>query len=221
MQLQSKSICAFLLALSFAQSFASGLSWDSFLNRAQGLFGGRQIIGYRTVSKLEADMVNFRNRPFRDRAFDLNGRFQQLGHGLYLSNEAGLWNGRPGSWYCAIKANKKKIAKANKIYIPEYYEHTTEDGEIENTHLWVGREDEILEYLESRVKDPKKALRFSYTLYEGWSMQMLIPTDMVNNNDEFDLWAKCFETKRELFKYSSATIDWKSWNIVGDPGKPF
>ncbi|KAI9050363.1 hypothetical protein LZ554_005529 [Drepanopeziza brunnea f. sp. 'monogermtubi'] len=220
MQLQSKSICAILLA----SSFASGFTWSPFLNKAQGLLGRRQIIGYRTVNRLEADIINDNHKPFRDKRLDENGRYHQLGHGFYISNEAAFWKGRRGDWYCAVKADKNKIAKADKIYIPEYYPKTTSDGPIKKTHLWAGDEDEILEYIESAksmIPNPEKALRFSLIMYEGLSLQMVVPTDMVND-DELDLWGKCFETKKELLEYSGETINWKKrWGIIGDPGQPY
>jgi hypothetical protein len=113
-----------------------------------------------------------------------------------------------------------KIAKARKIYIPEYVQRVTWDGERKDVVLWHGDEKLIVHYIGAWIsEDPEKALRFSWIYEHGWDLQMLIPTNIINSNG-LDLWSKCFETKEELKKHSSETIEWERWGIDGESGNP-
>ncbi|KAI9048303.1 hypothetical protein LZ554_008098 [Drepanopeziza brunnea f. sp. 'monogermtubi'] len=202
--LLSKSTCVILLASS------------PLLNKAQG----REVIGYRTVNKEEADLINLFGKPFRDKKFDgdKTSYIHQLGNGFYMSNKPASWVADPWDWYCAIRADADKIRKADKIFIPKYWNRATSDGLLRK-YLWGGKEDFILEYIGSMISDPEEAIRFGWIVYHEWELQMVIPTDMLNE-DEFDLWGECFETKDELMRHSSAIIEWATWNIIGNPGYP-
>ncbi|EKD12670.1 hypothetical protein MBM_09239 [Drepanopeziza brunnea f. sp. 'multigermtubi' MB_m1] len=210
--LSSKSTCAILLALSFLS------------NRAQGFLEseGQEIIGYRTVFREEAEFINFVHRPYRDDEYDNDDmNINELGHGFYMTNEPAGWQKHPikDNWFCVIRMDSKTIADAAKIYIPESYQKPTWFGGTELTNLWSGNEKVILEYIKSMIStDPKEALRFSW-IPETDKQQMVIPTDYLNN-DALDIWAHCYETKEELYKYSSKTIAWDNWKITGSPGSP-
>ncbi|KAJ5051481.1 uncharacterized protein L3040_001257 [Drepanopeziza brunnea f. sp. 'multigermtubi'] len=206
-----RSICAILLALSF------------LFDGARGVTPGRIVIGYRTVAEGEAEDINEDNKPYREALIDeARQKLNQLGNGLHIMREPVSWEGFPWwrNWYCVIEADINKIAKAHKIYIPEYYQQTDWDGQRSDVVLWHGGEDVIVDYITQGVpKDPGKALRFSWISDFDWELQMLIPTAVVNN-DELDLWSECFETKDELKEYSSEVVDWESWGIAGDCGLP-
>ncbi|EKD15536.1 hypothetical protein MBM_06164 [Drepanopeziza brunnea f. sp. 'multigermtubi' MB_m1] len=205
----AKSICAILLAVSFlfdrARGFPSG--------------GTRVTIGYRTE---EAELINFLRQPFRDREYDEEADgLNQLGHGFYMINEPAGWPGRPleDNWFCVIKADGDKVKNAAKIYIPERYSKLTWNARTEEVYLWAGEEETVLEYIESMIPNPERALRFSWIVAGGSMQQMVIPSDIINYN-ELDMWAQCFQTAEELYRCSSEIIDWKSWEITGNPGIP-
>ncbi|KAJ5051533.1 uncharacterized protein L3040_001309 [Drepanopeziza brunnea f. sp. 'multigermtubi'] len=208
--LLSKST-SLLLALSFLFIRAQGFD-ESLLNR--------EVIGYRTASKEEAEKINENHKPYRDKRFDEGRRLNQLGSGFYMTPDPAGWEGDMDkeNWYCVITADSDKIKDARKIYIPEYYEETSHE-EIEEKMLWHEGEEVIVEYIRKFLPDPEKVLRFSYiSLYEE-DTQMLIPTDMLNS-DVLDLWSQCYATEAELLAYSREVIDWKKWDVAGDPGIP-
>ncbi|KAI9053120.1 hypothetical protein LZ554_003387 [Drepanopeziza brunnea f. sp. 'monogermtubi'] len=186
----SKSICAILLAFIF------------FFNQGDAT---RIVIGYRTVSPVEAGLINSGNNPTRDTSYDHGPDDPfQLGNGLYLTQIPGAWAAEDDDWYCVIKADEEMLDQINKAWIPRVH--------------WFRGEEEVVHYIRRLpARDPEKALRFSYIWASEDLLQMLIPTNVVNN-DELDLWGKCFETKAELEAYSSHNIDWEAWNLRGDPG---
>ncbi|EKD14627.1 hypothetical protein MBM_07348 [Drepanopeziza brunnea f. sp. 'multigermtubi' MB_m1] len=202
MMLLSHSFSLILLALSFL--FAS----------AQG----REVIGYRTVSRKEGLFINRFKRPFRNPAYD-KARLHQLGNGLSMVNIPDGWPAEKNEWYCAIEADMDRINAATKVWIPKHYEEISWTGQRSRKDLWIGDEDAILNYIESMVVAPKEALRFAHILHSSskkW--QMVIPTNMINAND-FDMSGRCFGTIKGLEKYSKKIIPWKSWNIIGKPGE--
>ncbi|EKD17181.1 uncharacterized protein L3040_005399 [Drepanopeziza brunnea f. sp. 'multigermtubi'] len=208
----SKSIFTILLALIF------------LFNRAQAfLFSDdREVIGYRTVGEEEAELINDGNKPYRDEFYDAErAGINQLGNGFYMTAVPAGWAGDPTekNWYCVIEAEKENIEDVGKAWIPEFYQKMTWNGQFEEENLWVGDEEVIVDYIESLTPNPEKALRFSYISYVGWDLQMVIPTQVLND-DELELWAQCFESKEELLEYSDKTVDWESWGILGDPGLP-
>jgi hypothetical protein len=122
--------------------------------------------------------------------------------------------------YCVITADSDKIEEVGKIWIPEDHPETGKP-------LWIDYKrssvQDIMEYVASRVPNPEKALRFSYMQHDQNKLQMVIPTDTVNN-DGLGLWAKCWKTEKELeegleeeLDLSSATVDWMEWDIDGKP----
>ncbi|KAI9048111.1 hypothetical protein LZ554_007907 [Drepanopeziza brunnea f. sp. 'monogermtubi'] len=213
MILSSQSTCSILLALSF------------LFNRA---YGDRGIIGFRTVQSWEAQEINKLKRPLRDKRFDKDyGRYHQLGNGFYTINQPAGWKVPDWwtSWYCVIEADLEKFSAASKVWIPEHYTEVKKHGKKKSkpTKLWnwqAENEETILKYIESMsVPNPEKALRFAYVPIVPGSLQMVIPTHMINSND-LDFTAQCWETKQELFAYSSDVVDWMQWEIAGDPNVP-
>ncbi|KAJ5038234.1 uncharacterized protein L3040_007101 [Drepanopeziza brunnea f. sp. 'multigermtubi'] len=209
--LLSQAICSILLALSF------------LFDKAYG----RKIIAYRTVSPMEATKINLEKRPYRDVAVDIeNARWNILGHGLYTVNEPAGWGAWVDSWHCAIEADMDKVNEASKIWIPTSYTGITKDGKITGEKkLWgfeTANEDKVLEYIKLMgVLNPKKALRFAHIPHLPGKIQMVIPTDTINNND-FDFKAECWETAAELQAAFPETVDWENWGIIGSPdiGEP-
>ncbi|EKD16202.1 uncharacterized protein L3040_009559 [Drepanopeziza brunnea f. sp. 'multigermtubi'] len=214
----SKSLCAILLVFSFLFSRAQG-----------GVIGqvvyDREVIGYRTVSPLEAAKINEKNKPTRDLIFGQIRQFKnQLGTGFSLTQVPALWEGDPRvkNWYCVVEADREKMEEAQKVYIPEYYENTYQNGRRQEIQLWFAGDRYIMEYIWQYIRHSQggeKALRFSYIASKGYNMQMVIPTEVVNK-DELELWSECFKTKEELLAYSDKTVNWDSWNIKGEIGLP-
>ncbi|KAI9055926.1 hypothetical protein LZ554_000861 [Drepanopeziza brunnea f. sp. 'monogermtubi'] len=192
MMLLSQSTCSILLALGFLYSKAYG----------------RDVIAYRTVSKEEAESINELERPYRDIEFDAFADSNPLGNALYTVNKPAGWQAKDDDYYCVIKADREKIQRASKVWVPKMPSSNAV-------------EEHVLQYIESLrvVPDPWKALRFSHISEPGGDLQMAIPTEMVNNND-LDLWAKCWETKEDLTEDSDEIVDWMSWGIIGVPGTP-
>jgi hypothetical protein len=90
------------------------------------------------------------------------------------------------------------------------------------TTLWFRSDETVLNYIASKVpgEPPEKALRVSDLRYESVrKLQMLIPTDMVNDNDYLGLGGKCWERNSDLTKITNQKVDWMSWGVVGDPDK--
>ncbi|EKD14417.1 uncharacterized protein L3040_008221 [Drepanopeziza brunnea f. sp. 'multigermtubi'] len=192
------SIWSILLALSF------------LFNRA---CGEREVIAYRTVSEEEAAYINRHNKPYRDKKHDRFSRWNQLASGFYTTNEPAGWRGYTGDEYCVIKADSDKFESARKVWIPK----TTGD-EASPTLLWSGNEERILDYIRSLgVPEPENALRFSHISLHPGKLQMVIPTDMINN-DDLDLWAECWKSPKDLLNHASETVDWSRWAIAGHPG---
>ncbi|EKD21549.1 hypothetical protein MBM_00662 [Drepanopeziza brunnea f. sp. 'multigermtubi' MB_m1] len=200
-----KSICAILLALSFLSK------------RAQAFppVEGREIIGYRTVSREEAEVINQDNIPSYEAAYQGYWLPPILGSGLYVAEAITFGPVRPSDWLCAIEADSGKIAAAQKIYIPDvqYYKKSYYSA-VEEKKLRTGDEEVILEYIALKMENPKKALRFSWVHHETWRLQMVIPTDVLRDDDLY-LTAICYETEKEVLDNSGASVSWSSWNIEG------
>ncbi|KAJ5051778.1 uncharacterized protein L3040_001549 [Drepanopeziza brunnea f. sp. 'multigermtubi'] len=183
---RSKSIFAILMILSF------------FFNEAQAMFWRKEIvIGYTAVTSDQARDINKNNKLYIQQIRSIN----PLGDGIYMRNKPeGLAN-REGTWFCAIKARKWKLKKADKVYIPKFYEPETSDDTLpqEQTsrggsgriRLWGKDEKVLVEYIKSqqvlsRLKqtlrwpwgqadEPNKALRFSWVEGRKRQLQMVIP----------------------------------------------
>ncbi|EKD15314.1 uncharacterized protein L3040_001681 [Drepanopeziza brunnea f. sp. 'multigermtubi'] len=193
----SKSICAILLAMSF------------LFHGAQGI-----VIAYRTVSPAEAAIINQSNTLYRDPSIDDDSPYYpQIGNGIYTVQEPAGWRTRGSQWYCAIEADSDKFDAVDKVWVPEYWDDP-ETGEEES--LWSVAESEILRYIDTLVSNSEDALRFSRISGNESKLQMLLPTDVVNNND-LGFSAICFDSERQLRGYSNEVIDWRAWQIEGSP----
>ncbi|WDK19628.1 hypothetical protein CGRA01v4_10915 [Colletotrichum graminicola] len=181
----------------------------------------RMIIGYRTASEEEATQINYKNRPFRDPAYDNFPGGSQIGNGIYLGSEPAGWRGSPikRNWYCVFKADKDLFMAAPKLWIPQYYKRKRLLGRSKSIELWGFGEKAIAKYIRKFKLNADGTLRFSYIEAHGSQLQMVIPTKMANANS-LDLFAKCFASKTELLAYESESIDFWDWPIKGDPGRP-
>ncbi|EKD16809.1 hypothetical protein MBM_05278 [Drepanopeziza brunnea f. sp. 'multigermtubi' MB_m1] len=211
MVLLSQPICSILLALSLL---------------CNGAYGEMKVIGYRTVNKWEASFINRRGKPYRNKGFDRDyGRYNQIGHGFYLTNEPASWSGPVWviPWYCVIEADSEKMDQVSKVWVPKSYAKPVRGGKAQPTLLWDWEdenEETILEYIESlKVPDPAKAVRFAWMPKLPGKVQMVIPTDTINN-DDLGFRAQCWDSKEGLESYSDTTVDWSSWVIDGDAGDP-
>ncbi|EKD12939.1 hypothetical protein MBM_08893 [Drepanopeziza brunnea f. sp. 'multigermtubi' MB_m1] len=203
----SQSIGSILLASSFLLSGALGEGEE------------REIIGYRIAHEDEAAYINEHNRPYRDEIYDDYTNRNQLGHGIYMTNEPASWPAYDDEWNCVIKADSQKMKEVSKVWIPEYRREIKNGLAVWPIRLWFAEEEDILEYIESLVPEkPEQALRFSYISGLPEELQMLIPTETINKN-ELDFWAQCWKTLDEQLEFSSKTIEWTTdWDIVGNSG---
>ncbi|KAI9052211.1 hypothetical protein LZ554_003570 [Drepanopeziza brunnea f. sp. 'monogermtubi'] len=173
-------------------------------------------------------MTNENKKPYMDETIDQERRILNvLGPGYYTRNKAaewikhipGLW-GSKAQWYCVIEADMDEFEELSKVWIPESYSETDENGEVKTTDLWTWDSDneaDIHKYIQTKdVRDPKNTILFSAMRNEPGEVQMVIPTGLLGD-DDLDFSAQCFETLEELGKYSEKTVDWMSWDIVGKP----
>ncbi|KAK1995637.1 hypothetical protein LX36DRAFT_724979 [Colletotrichum falcatum] len=173
-------------------------------------------IGYRTAAQEEALEINRRNRPFRDPAYDWDWLPSQIGHGVYLGQiPAGWLGGVTVNWYCVIKADEHLFRAAPKIWIPSKLGSTTSKP----FEIWGEKEPEIAQYVRESGLMPDKTLRFSYIRVHGDALQMVIPTKLANA-DTLGLFGKCFKNKQELLAYENEVLNWRNWEIEGNPGEP-
>ncbi|KAJ5047327.1 uncharacterized protein L3040_003154 [Drepanopeziza brunnea f. sp. 'multigermtubi'] len=203
--LQSRSIFAALLALSF------------FFNGAQAWFWrSRIVIGYAIVSEEQAARIN------QDHKLGLQefSYTPQLGPGFYLVNKIENLMSRAGSRYCAVQARKWKVRRIAKVNIPETYDKMTPRG-VRTQRLWARDEKVIEEYIQTRalITPPEKALRFAWIMGLEGELQMAIPAKLLSDEKSLYLYAECFETERELAEFSKEVIRWDTWKITGDRGQ--
>ncbi|EKD15478.1 hypothetical protein MBM_06106 [Drepanopeziza brunnea f. sp. 'multigermtubi' MB_m1] len=173
------------------------LALSSFLSgRAHGFLEERRNLGYGIVSQEEADMINEDNKlHFEELAY-----VNRLGFGLWMADE-------------------RKVEEIGKVWIPKSYQKVASDGQVEQQDLWADDEDAIVKYIESlTLEEPERALRLSWVEGIPWQLQMVIPANVVTNND-LDFWAKCFESEDALMDFSDDVNDWEAWNITGDRGE--
>ncbi|KAI9052331.1 hypothetical protein LZ554_003681 [Drepanopeziza brunnea f. sp. 'monogermtubi'] len=206
--LRSKSVCAVLLALSFLVNGAQGILWNNLWQRDQ-------VIGYATVSEIQAKLINQDNKLHRGNKLYVEKPqyVPHTGSGFYILNEPGNWirssvGEDKGRWYCAIRARKIQMRDIAKIKIP--------------VSLMSEDEEKIVDHIASTnlIRKPKEALRFSYIKgSKRWQLQMLIPTDVITK-DDLKLWAQCFESEQELVDFSKVVPNWDAWKAKGYLGKP-
>jgi hypothetical protein len=118
-------------------------------------------------------------------------------------------------WYCAVKADKKKTKRIDKVYIPkDYFKYPS----MRQTRLWGAGEQAIMDYLvpADKVDNPWEALRFSWATGMNRQKQMLIPATVVNGNN-LELSAKCFDSRDGLKGFSKDVVNW-NWDIKGNLG---
>ncbi|WQF79465.1 hypothetical protein CDEST_04479 [Colletotrichum destructivum] len=191
--------------------------------------GARIVIGYRVVAEAEARRIKDTKTPFRDPAHDSEFG-SQIGNGVYLGKAIPgelptVTHGwitdqhisaveRPGGWretkgrenfHCVFKADEDKFDDAAKAWVPSTY--------------WDEGERSIAQYIRGFGEDPDETVRISYIAGYGKTLQMLLPTSMVNA-DTLDIYAKCFPSKAELMEYENEIVDWRDWNLYGEPGEP-
>ncbi|KAI9049124.1 hypothetical protein LZ554_006972 [Drepanopeziza brunnea f. sp. 'monogermtubi'] len=209
--LRSKSIFPILLALSFLFDGAFGIEtsciipWICYASK-------NQVIGYAKVPQAQGQSIA------RTHKLDVEDSTtsKQVGPGFYMLSEP-IWEEEERSWYCVIKANREKMRKVSKAWIPRHYQQTTEDGETVVKDLWYQNDVEIIyDYISYQVFIPaaEKALRFSW-VHEGgvWQEQMTIPEN-VAKNDDLGIWATCFPTVWDLKRYTQEKVRWTDeWDI--------
>ncbi|KAK1974088.1 hypothetical protein LZ30DRAFT_430108 [Colletotrichum cereale] len=182
----------------------------------------RKVIGYRTVDAEEATKINQKHRLFRDPAFDGDGSVaeeNQIGNGFYLVPKPAGLRSTPDKkqWYCVIKAEEERLDEVSKVWIPQTYNSRSFWGDRDSGVLWGGGEKTIARYVEGFKVDPDKTLRFTYIQGREPQLQMLIPTKMAND-DLLDFFAECFETVVELPANGKKSVDFRQWDVKGDPG---
>ncbi|KAI1840297.1 hypothetical protein JX265_009350 [Neoarthrinium moseri] len=173
--------------------------------------GDRIVIGYRTVSKAEADSIRKAKTIVYDSKLSSGGK--QNGEGVYLTSELGQW---PPSHlddeFCRVTADKDKVEKAKKAWIKQDVE-------------W--NEDAVAKAIKDLEDDwkAKQVLRLSKVKGKSY-LQLVIPKDMVGHDlivhhtrGDLDFEAEC----RPEAKWTQAdhqNIDWNDGpfekNVKGD-----
>ncbi|KAJ0158445.1 hypothetical protein CTA2_11559 [Colletotrichum tanaceti] len=161
----------------------------------------REILGYRRVSREEAVEINRRNNIFRESSYDrlaYDKAEAQIGNGVYLSFTIYSYEKNSDYWWCYVKADRGKLRRAPKVWIPE--------------SLWGHPESQIASYVRRHLhqgESADSALRLSrMKSYPNGYDQVLIPTSMVQN-DELDTFAKCYEEDSDV--PVKEDVDYDEW----------
>ncbi|KAI1811889.1 hypothetical protein GGS20DRAFT_592436 [Poronia punctata] len=168
-----------------------------------------QIIGYRRVSKEQADDYNANGLTWNGMVGEA-----QIGQGVYTANTRDIWETGDDQWYCVINADKDAMNRVSKAWVPKF------DGDEE---LWYGDETRLDNYIK-RLEgswDPKKTIRLSIIDgYDYEDLQLLITPDLVSDSGSLGLSVQCKENKDDI---PNETVDYDAWqdNIKGDRGQAY
>ncbi|EKD15297.1 hypothetical protein MBM_06513 [Drepanopeziza brunnea f. sp. 'multigermtubi' MB_m1] len=184
---------------------ASGLVFS----RAQA-FLLDSVIGYATVSAEAAESNNLNNELYFDETIT------RLGAGVYVVNNP--LHLESEGWACVIKADTVKFNQVGKVWIPKSYQRMTADDPREQENIWDESEEVIVDYIQTLMPEPGKALRFSWVRNRtNWQLRMLIPTKVVER-DDLDLRADCFESRDMMINEVGDIVPWLTWTIQGQSG---
>ncbi|KAI9054391.1 hypothetical protein LZ554_001553 [Drepanopeziza brunnea f. sp. 'monogermtubi'] len=91
------------------------------------------------------------------------------------------------------------------------------DDQMKDTTVWQAREETIVDYIQSLMPEPERALRFG-EFPKTYGIRMLIPTTVIME-DDLELKTDCFESSREMRKEWKDIVPWETWDIKkGDRG---
>ncbi|EFR03685.1 hypothetical protein MGYG_06682 [Nannizzia gypsea CBS 118893] len=153
------------------------------------------IIGYRTVSDVQAAMYKKAGTP----VFDKPWGDTQIGEGVYLTAKGAGWPGGTKDSFCAISANPARLSSTKKAWIPETYGGKTLWKKLANIDAYIKSLD--------KTWDPASVLRLSRILGKETELQLLIPPKLLNQNGGgLGLTVTC--TKDEKKMKNMPTIDW-------------
>ncbi|OHE99613.1 hypothetical protein CORC01_04971 [Colletotrichum orchidophilum] len=165
------------------------------------ILAAEMLIGYRRVSRAEADLINQYGNIFRDEAYDKaaseNGG-AQLGAGVYLSLSPKGYNAYNNDWWCWVLAQSKPFTAAPKVWIPR--------------SEWDKDEEKISAYTQDHLKEGETstyAIRMAQVKdYSEGTWQILIPTRMVQE-DKLDTRAECVANYHDMW-YTKA-VSFEHW----------
>ncbi|TKW50405.1 hypothetical protein CTA1_6556 [Colletotrichum tanaceti] len=172
-----------------------------FIGLSNLTLGLKILIGYRRVNFIEALKITRRGNIFRNPAFDGDANdiaSAQIGNGVYLSMNPTGFDGRQGDWWCYVAAEMRPLAKTPKVWI--------------NESLWNKPEIKIAAFVQTKLhkgESASSAIRMSQAMYysEG-TIQMLIPTQMVQNNT-LQTAAHCYRYYHDL--PVRRAVEYDSW----------
>ncbi|KAM3499260.1 hypothetical protein MY11210_009624 [Beauveria gryllotalpidicola] len=136
----------------------------------------------------------------------------QLGQGVYTSDEAGSWEGEEdtSSKNCAILASSEAFDKVPKAWIPRPSWWPTP---------FKARVDD---YIKTLALNPAKTIRMSVVDIAGKeTLQMLIPNGLLNSNGGgLDIVVNCEDEDKKL-ELPKHKVDYNAWaNVVGEKYAP-
>ncbi|KAI9054329.1 hypothetical protein LZ554_001494 [Drepanopeziza brunnea f. sp. 'monogermtubi'] len=165
-----------------------------------------ELIGYRAVTKAEADYINDKDQPDEDAKFDA-GTVTQLGKGLHIVNTPASLEEKIDKWYCAIEAEIDEMKGLDKVWIPRNDPKT-------NIELWYSGEENIMKYVDTVIDDDAdEALRFAYDGAAAPKV-MVLPVEALDD-DDLDIFGQCWERKEDMTaKYHNKVVDWTKWGEI-------
>ncbi|KAK4660708.1 hypothetical protein QC762_121445 [Podospora pseudocomata] len=190
--------------------------------------GGRIHIGYRIVSKEEADAINANG----GKAVQSRGTMgRQLGTGTYISPafhdfpDFDPSKGYP--WDCAVTVDATAWAGLRKAWIPKMFEFPEDKEKNPDkckplalwTPRWVANRKRFLKYLDP-TSTPENTVLFSVVLGHEEKRQALIPPAIIDSVDVY--LAQCAERAPDSVSNAQigqlGTVDWgvedmKGWGL--------
>ncbi|KAF9877450.1 hypothetical protein CkaCkLH20_05150 [Colletotrichum karsti] len=167
----------------------------------------QRIIGYRRVSKAQADDYK-NNKGVLNWDKNLASGGSQLGPGVYTAPVRGTWNiGNPSDWWCVIRGDAEKIDNTGAVWIPHYFEDLNP--------IWY-EEDTIKKYI--GVVEPDldagKVFRLGRIYNMEDNLQLLIPPGLLaQEGGDLGLTVECKEKWEDL---PDEKVDYEQFNPSGD-----
>ncbi|KAK4197627.1 hypothetical protein QBC40DRAFT_308879 [Triangularia verruculosa] len=185
--------------------------------------GARIHIGYRIVSKEEADAINDND----GKAVQSRGTMgRQLGTGTYISpafHDFPDYDPSKGlPWDCAVTIDADDWAGLKKAWIPKMFEFPEDKEKNPDkckplplwTPRWVANRKRFLKHLDP-TSTPENTVLFSVVLGHEEKQQALIPKDIIGSVDVY--LAQCAErgTESNAQIGELGTVDWGLKDLNG------
>ncbi|PHH59590.1 hypothetical protein CDD81_2828 [Ophiocordyceps australis] len=157
----------------------------------------RIVIGYRSVHPDQAK----RYQEAGTITDDGNHHANQIGAGVYMTAEYGMWDGDPDEVHCVVTANEEAFNKVPKASL-------SDDGLLDSSDEDIAQE---IKQLDSSW-DPAKTIKISHIpkYWDGTVLQMLLPNSLLNSQ------GGGLDLKVEFGKSGGPTVDYSKFqNLKG------